>query len=396
MLKIFYHSDCIYFGGSERVLFLLMNEVSSNPSINVTFSYKKSSEYEEAVCDRLSKRVNIVNIVEPYLQVNSKYRRRYSFNFLTWEKVIYRIGLLKEVYQFYKYFKKNLPDILHINNGGFPGARSARAAALAGRLARVKLIIMVVNNLTTPYNSFSRLIDIPIDFMVFRSVNHFITGSRYARQQLYKISFGRAKVISIPNCSTDQLFELEDLHKKTVKYEENIILLGVFGQLIERKGHNFLFEALYLLRTKNWHCLVVGSGKLKTELENRIEELNLLGKIGFIEDNSNYKAIMNLCDIIIQPSIDYEDFPLTVVEALSLAKPIIGSNVGGISEQLNYGRAGIIVDPGDIDSLALCLKNLIENADLRETLAQEASLHFMNNYTKEVALKKYLDTYGIQ
>ena len=85
------------------------------------------------------------------------------------------------------------PDVLHINNGGYPAALSARAAAIAGRLAGVDKIIMVVNNMAVDYHRLSRRFDYPFDRLVVRSVDRFITGSEAASRRLSAVLWLRSK-----------------------------------------------------------------------------------------------------------------------------------------------------------------------------------------------------------
>ena len=395
MLKIFFHSECSFYAGSERILFLIINEVCNIPDVEVTFSYKKNTSYDIAARNNLNKKVKLKSIIKPFSESRDTRTRTYIFKAII-DRILFRLGLINEIFQFYKYLKQNKPDILHVNNGGFPGARSARAAAIAGKIAGVKQVIMVVNNLASPHNSFSRILDIPVDLVLFNCVHIFVTGSKRAQKQLKEISFGRAKLISIPNCSTDGVVNDEDMFNWLLNLKEEKLVMGVFGQLIARKGHKFLLEGLSLLKEEDWICLFVGSGELRPQLSQRVTELGLGESVILVENNDNYKNLMRLCDIIIQPSLENEDFPLTVVEALSLGKPVIGSDVGGISEQLNYGQAGIIVQPGNSHELCSQIRNLIENVELRRRLSTNAIEHFDKNYTRSKVLKQYFDLYKIK
>ena len=91
--------------------------------------------------------------------------------------IVYGPLFIYEVIVLRRLFQKIKPDILHLNNGGYPAALSVRAAAIAGKLASVPKIVMVVNNLAVDYNSVSRFIDYPVDRLVANSVHLFITGS---------------------------------------------------------------------------------------------------------------------------------------------------------------------------------------------------------------------------
>lgn len=79
------------------------------------------------------------------------------------------------------------PDILHINNGGYPAAQSALAAAIAGNISGVPKVVMVINNMAMDYKHYSRWIDYPLDRIFVACVNVFITGSSQAAQKLKSV-----------------------------------------------------------------------------------------------------------------------------------------------------------------------------------------------------------------
>ena len=254
---------------------------------------------------------------------------------------------------------------------------------------------MVVNNLAAEYNSISRKLDYPTDLLVFASVNFFITGSKLAGSKLNSIGVDSSKIKQIPNCSVDNLPDLSDQYAFEFSKFKNKIVLGVFGQLIRRKGHKEFFSAISQIQSNDFICLIVGSGEQFEFLEKHVRELNIENKVIFIPDNVNYKAIMNRCDIIVQPSLEYEDFPLTVVEALSLGKPIIGNNVGGIGEQLDFGRVGLVIEPYGTIELKLAVETLLENKNIRNKLSLKALQHYQGQYTRQIVIEKYFKMYNL-
>jgi glycosyltransferase involved in cell wall biosynthesis len=371
-----------------------MNKICEEPNTEVTFSFKENQSYTKAVEDLLNKRIKIIDLIKPNFfekQMNFKFKRINNFI----KKFAVRIIFFIEIYKFYHLFRRLKPDILHINNGGYPGAFSARAAALGGKAAKINKILMVVNNLAADYKSISRKLDYPTDLLVFASVNLFITGSKLAGSKLSSIGVNASKIEQIPNCSVDNLPDLGDQYAFELSKFKNRIVLGVFGQLIRRKGHKEFFNAISQIQSNDFICLIVGSGEQFEFLVKYVSELNIENKVVFIPDNGNYKAIMNRCDIIVQPSLEYEDFPLTVVEALSLGKPIIGNNVGGIGEQLDFGRVGLVIEPYCITELKLAIETLLKNKNMRDKLSVKAQQHYQGQYTRQTVIEKYFRIYDL-
>jgi glycosyltransferase involved in cell wall biosynthesis len=93
--------------------------------------------------------------------------------------------------------------------------------------------------------------------------------------------------------------------------------------------------------------------------------------------------------------LEYEDFPLTVVEALSLGKPIIGNNVGGIGEQLDFGRVGLVIEPYCITELKLAIETLLKNKNMRDNLSVKAQQHYQGQYTRQTVIEKYFRMYDL-
>ena len=156
---------------------------------NVTFTYVQSELYTQGFQQRVHQELSFFPINFPNLSDYSKLpkwlpllSRRLLMAVL---RLLFNIPLLLyQVFILYHLLKKIKPDILHINNGGYPAARSALAAALAGKCAGVAKVVMVVNNMAADYQHYSRWIDFPIDRLVVRCVNIFITGSQAAGARL--------------------------------------------------------------------------------------------------------------------------------------------------------------------------------------------------------------------
>jgi glycosyltransferase involved in cell wall biosynthesis len=371
-----------------------MNEICKEPYVDVTFTFKENQSYTKAVENLLDKRIKTVNLIKPnFFKKKTKLKFHRMTNLI--KKFAVRIIFFIEVYKFYHLFRHTKPDILHINNGGYPGAFSARAAALGGKVAKVNKILMVVNNLAADYKSISRKFDYLTDLMVFASVDLFITGSKVAGSKLSEIGVNASKITQIPNCSVDNLPEINEQYAFELNKFDDRVAVGVFGQLIKRKGHKEFFNAISQIHSNDFICVIVGSGEEDQFLSKYVRDLSIENKVIFISDNVNYKAIMNYCDIIVQPSLEYEDFPLTVVEALSLGKPIIGNNVGGISEQLDFGRVGLVVEPYCIPELKIAIETLLQNEDKRDKLSSKAHQHYEEQYTRNTVIEKYFLIYDL-
>jgi glycosyltransferase involved in cell wall biosynthesis len=78
------------------------------------------------------------------------------------------------------------------------------------------------------------------------------------------------------------------------------------------------------------------------------------------------------CIFAIAPSIWADPCPTVIIEAMAMGKPVIATKVGGSSDLVDHGESGLLVAPHDSTALALAMRSLIENAELRGNLSRKA------------------------
>ena len=92
-------------------------------------------------------------------------------------------------------------------------------------------------------------------------------------------------------------------------------------------------------------------------------------------------SLLERSTIAVLPSRD-EAMPMFILEALARGNAVISTTVGGIPEVLGDG-AGVLVSPGDVDALATALKDLIDDAEARSSLAAAGYERFTQTYSAE-------------
>jgi glycosyltransferase involved in cell wall biosynthesis len=98
-------------------------------------------------------------------------------------------------------------------------------------------------------------------------------------------------------------------------------------------------------------------------------------------------------DIVMQPSIGDEGFSLTVIEAMSCGKPVIGTPSGGTPEILTDGEVGFIVPKHDEKLLAEKTITLIKNKDLTATMGEKARQRVLERFTWEKVVPGLIEVY---
>jgi glycosyltransferase involved in cell wall biosynthesis len=146
---------------------------------------------------------------------------------------------------------------------------------------------------------------------------------------------------------------------------------GIIARLTEQKAHRVLFEAMTEPALARLHLIVVGDGELRTELIARAETLGLNRRIHFLGARRDLGNILSAIDIFAMPSY-WEGLPLSMVLAMGAGLPVVASRVAGIPEVVSDGVSGLLVNPGDSAQLANALAALLEDADARRRLGQNA------------------------
>ncbi|QQG52667.1 MAG: glycosyltransferase family 4 protein [Candidatus Falkowbacteria bacterium] len=120
------------------------------------------------------------------------------------------------------------------------------------------------------------------------------------------------------------------------------------GQIEKHKGILFLLEAFEKLAGSEMKLTIAGDGSLLPLIRERFSKdkrLKILGRLS----KENLEKSFEEADVLIVPSLCYENYPLTIIEARQAELPIIASGIGGIPEALKNG--GWLFKPGDAESL---------------------------------------------
>ena len=153
------------------------------------------------------------------------------------------------------------------------------------------------------------------------------------------------------------------------------------------KDHETLVKALIPLKNEPFYLRFLGDG---AETLGRIQHLvrtnGLTKKVAFVGFTTNVLNYLQQADICILTS-HTEGLPLSILEAMSLGLPIVASNVGGISKQVENGYNGYLVERNDVEDLTKKIKLLMNNPTLR----RQMGVNSRTFYEKEFKLEKMVD-----
>jgi len=153
------------------------------------------------------------------------------------------------------------------------------------------------------------------------------------------------------------------------------LAIGLVGQIIERKGVDLFLRACahlvqcgYSVRPVLIGETPAGQESYGRQLESMISDLNLeaqLIRTGFVENVPEYMCAL---DLLAVPSRQ-EGLGLVAGEAMASGVPVVASRVGGLPELVKHEKTGLLVPPGDVESLAAALQRLAVNPLMRQKLS---------------------------
>lgn len=158
--------------------------------------------------------------------------------------------------------------------------------------------------------------------------------------------------------------------RKEFCISEGVSLIGAIGRLVWQKGFEYLIEAIpeVLKEYQKVKFLFIGEGPLKERLKVKSERLRTKDYIIFAGFRKDIKEVLTALDILVIPSLR-EGFPIITLEAMAMAKPIIATRIGGITEQITDGKNGILVPPKDPFGIAKAIIRFISNKELARKMA---------------------------
>jgi len=201
---------------------------------------------------------------------------------------------------------------------------------------------------------------------------------------------GDHKTFYIPNAIDLTKF------KSKPQFRKNTNLLFV-GRLVEKKGAEYLLQALSHLNNNLYHqLLLVGEGPQKTNLEKTVKLQHLQHKVIFL-GNVPYDKLRELYYsslLLVVPSIspqngDVEGFPTVYLDAMASGCPILTTAITGIETIFKSGENSLIVPQKNPLALATALEELITNHRLRNTLLQNAFYEVRRKYSLETVNRQY-------
>lgn len=325
---------------------------------------------------------------------------------------------LLTVWKLYRLFRRDQPDIVHTHTakagtvGRLAGLlyRWFTPGTLLGRPRACRFVHTYHGHIFhSYYGPLKTRLFLTIEKILARlATDSIVVISEQQRQEINEeFSVGRANQFAVIPLGLDtevyaRWWERRSTFRDELKVNAEDILVGIVGRLTEIKNHELFLKAAALFKKQfasgrsgaRVRFVVIGDGHLRNKLEQQARTNGLLDDMTFVGSRRDPENFYPALDIVALTSRN-EGTPLTLIEAMANARPVISTAVGGVidlvGQPLSERRErafdacerGIRVRPGDAQGFAAGLAYLIADESLRREIGERGLQFVLANYSKE-------------
>lgn len=286
-------------------------------------------------------------------------------------------------------------DVLHVINGGYPGATSAQAAIVVAQRLRIPARVMTVCS-TAMERAFPVGTEVRIDRAVVAAAHAVVVpGAGPAGALVTRRDFDPDRMVTIPwGVLPPAAGPLPAEARDALGLPRDSLVVGTLANFTGAKGHHLLLEAFTQVagRFPDAHLVLGGDGPFRAELQGRAEAGHLAGRVSFPGNVADALDFCRALDMFVLAS-DIEGLPYVVLEAMSLSVPVIATDVGAMAEAVVHGQTGVLVPRRNVDALAAALASLLSDPGRRAAIREATRRHFDSRFDVARMLERHEDLY---
>ena len=175
------------------------------------------------------------------------------------------------------------------------------------------------------------------------------------------------------------------------------VLLGTVANLFPRKGYEVMLQALPAIvrAIPTVHYVMVGSDDhgYADRLKRLAHELKIIDRVHIVGFQDPVQPFLSALDLYVHPAL-MEGFGIAVVEAMAMGKAVVATTTGGVPEVVAQGETGLLVPPGDVESLAATVVSLLEDRALREQMGHSGKARVQERFSLDASVGQVEQLYG--
>lgn len=292
-----------------------------------------------------------------------------------------------------KLIKQSKPDIVHtcLFYANYHGR-------IAAKLAKVPIIVSEEQNVDKWKKKY--LVFLLIDWLLSKVTDRIIACSQAVKDfVLQNEKIETDKLLFVPNTFDHKKFvNHSSIEKKNIKralgLSDKDRIIGTVGSFSLQKGHIYLIKAMKEIVRNEPSCklLMVGAGPLENELRKKADKLGLNKQIIFTGKRRDIFNLFSILEIFVLPSL-WEGLPLVSLEAMAMAKPVVASQIPGITEVVIDGENGILVAPKNSNLLAKAILDLLKDSDRSKKMGELGKARILKHYNPQTYVSKIESLY---
>jgi glycosyltransferase involved in cell wall biosynthesis len=209
-----------------------------------------------------------------------------------------------------------------------------------------------------------------------------------------RVGFPRERVHLVPNGVPDIYRERSSPPDWRAPIRSGATLIGMVGRLAAPKDPNTLIDAVRLVResVRDAQLVLIGSGPEEARVRERIQERGAAGYVHLLGERPDVAALLPHLDVFVLSSAS-EGHSIAILEAMSAARPIVATRVGGNADLLADGRCGVLTPPGEAEPMADAIGRLLRDRAVAQALATQARRRFLDSFSLDRMGEAYLSVY---
>lgn len=298
--------------------------------------------------------------------------------------------------EIYSFIRENNIDIVHTHS-----SKAGIIGRLAARLAKVKIIIHTVHG--WPFNDYqafiARYVYVWLERLAARFSDKLIVVSGFDKGKGLKNRIGdNSKYTLIYYGILFENFGRNEYNINNIRgplgLRINDLTVGMIACFKPQKSPQDFIKLASLIGEviPGIKFILIGDGVLREKIEDLIARRGLKNQVLLLGWRRDIPEILHTIDIFVLTSL-WEGLPISVLEAMASAKPVVATDTGGIREIISENKTGFMVKPGDINSMAEKLKLLLTNAKLRDEIGRDARHSLGSVFSLEAMVRQTQDLY---
>jgi len=287
-------------------------------------------------------------------------------------------------YRLSQYLKETGPDIVHCHSrrgadilGGLAASFADIPTVVSRRVDNTEIRLMAALR----YRPFKKVIAISnavAEVLLDR-------GVEAERLTIIRDAVDTTAFDNAPDC---------DAFRREFSLADKDFVIAAAGQLIPRKGHQYLLQAVADLKDRypQIKLILFGDGYLNNQLRAQAASLKLGDIVQFAGFRDDIDAFLACFDLFAHPALA-EGLGVAALKAAAASVPVVGFTAGGMAEAVLHEKTGLLVPSEDADALAAAIKRLIDDPDLGRQYGEAGRLRMQSEFSIDEMADKHVALY---